>query len=126
MSGTDRPISPDNRLEAKRWLLIVEEDLDVAAAAARLPRAGASAYHLQQAAEKLIKALLVLVGEPFRRTHDIDDLAARLQPIYPQFNATLQCIRHLTNWGVAYRYPGLEDDAESPPTAAELQRLSPC
>jgi len=65
MSGHDRPIRPENRLEARRWLAIVEEDIDVAIAAARLPRPGASAYHAQQAAEKLVKALLVLAGEPF-------------------------------------------------------------
>ena len=81
MSGADRRIRPENRIEARRWLAIV----DVAAAGARLSRLGASAYHVQQAAEKLIKALLVLSGEPFRRTHDLDDIVSRLLPIYPQF-----------------------------------------
>jgi len=52
MSGPDRPIQPEHRIEARRWLLIVEEDIDVATAAARLSRLGASAYHVQQAAEK--------------------------------------------------------------------------
>ena len=56
MSGPDRPIRPENRVEARRWLVIVEEDIDVAAAAARISRLGASAYHVQQAAEKLIGA----------------------------------------------------------------------
>lgn len=85
MSGPDRATSPDNRVEARRWLAIVEEDIDVAAAAVRLSRLGASAYHVQQASEKLFKALLVLAGEPFRHTHDLDDLIARLLPVYPQF-----------------------------------------
>src|SRR5580658_4017491 len=104
MSGPDRPIQPENRLEARRWLAIVEEDIDVAIAAARLSRRGASAYHVQQAAEKLIKALLVLAAEPFRRTHDLDDLAARLPLIYPQFAVQAEAVRHLSIWGVAYRY----------------------
>jgi hypothetical protein len=43
MSGPDRPIRPENRNEARRWLVIVEEDIDVAAAAAGLSRLGASA-----------------------------------------------------------------------------------
>ena len=115
MSGPDRPIQPENRIEARRWLAIVEEDIDVAIAAARLSRLGASAYHVQQAAEKLIKALLVLAGEPFRYTHDLDDLAARLLPLYPQFARQAETMRHLSIWGIAYRYPGLEDEPEPLP-----------
>jgi HEPN domain-containing protein len=103
--------------------VIVEEDLDVAAAAAGLSRLGASAYHVQQAAEKLLKALLVLAGEPFRRTHDLDDLAARLVPVYPQFAQQAEAVRHLSIWGVAYRYPGLEDTPEPLPDIEELERM---
>ena len=123
MSGPDRPIPRENRVEARRWLLIVEEDIDVAAAAASLTRLGASAYHVQQAAEKLIKALLVLAGEPFRRTHDLDDLAARLLPVYPQFAAQAETVRHLSVWGIAYRYPGLEDAPEPLPEPEELAQM---
>lgn len=104
-------------------MLIVEEDLDVAAAAARLSRLGASAYHVQQAAEKLIKALLVLAGVPFRRTHDLDDLVSRLLPIYPRFTEPAEAVRHVSVWGIAYRYPGLEDMPEPLPEIAELERM---
>jgi len=123
MSGPDRPILPENRMEARRWLAIVEEDIDVATAASRLSRLGASAYHVQQAAEKLIKALLVLAGEPFRRTHDLDDLASRLLPVYPQFGRQAEAVRHLSVWGIAYRYPGLEDAPEPLPKIEELERM---
>lgn len=121
MSGPDHP--PENRFEAERWLAIVEEDLDVAAAAARLPRPGASAYHLQQAAEKLFKALLVLAGAPFRHTHDLDDLVFRLLPIFPQFAERANAVRHISIWGIAYRYPGLEDAPEPLPDSVELERM---
>jgi HEPN domain-containing protein len=123
MSGPDRPLQPENRTEARRWLAIVEEDIDVAIAAAGLSRLGASAYHVQQAAEKLLKALLVLAGEPFRRTHDLDDLAARLLPVYPQFARQADAVRHLSIWGIAYRYPGLEDAPEPLPEIGELERM---
>jgi len=123
MSGPDRPIRPENRVEARRWFVIVEEDIDVATAAARLSRLGASAYHVQQAAEKLIKALLVLAGEPFRRTHDLDDLASRLLPVFPQFAEQAETVRHLSVWGIAYRYPGLEDVPEPLPEIDELERM---
>jgi hypothetical protein len=49
MSGPDRPIQPENRREASRWVAIVHEDIDVATAAANLSRLGASAYPFQQA-----------------------------------------------------------------------------
>jgi HEPN domain-containing protein len=123
MSGPDRPIQPENRLEARRWLAIVEEDIDVAIAALRLSRRGASAYHVQQAAEKLVKALLVLAAEPFRRTHDLDDLAARLLPVYPQFSRQAEAVRRLSVWGIAYRYPSLEDVPEPLPEVEELERM---
>ena len=123
MSGPDRPIQPENRLEARRWLMIVEEDIDVAIAAVRLPRLGAGAYHVQQAAEKLVKALLVLAAEPFRRTHDLDDLAARLLTVYPQFSRQAEAVRPLSIWGIAYRYPGLEDAPEPLPEREELERM---
>jgi HEPN domain-containing protein len=123
MSGPDRPIQPENRVEARRWLAIVEENPDVAIAAARLARPGASAYHVQQAAEKLLKALLVLAGEPFRRTYDLADLAARPLPVYPQFAHQAETVRHLSIWGIAYRYPGLEDEPEPLPEIAELERI---
>jgi HEPN domain-containing protein len=126
MSAPDRPVGPENRREARRWLAIVAEDIDVADAAVRLsvPRPGASAFHLQQAAEKLFKSLLVLAGEPFRRTHDLADLAARLMPLYPQFAGTFDALRHLTIWGVAYRYPALEDEPEPLPGVLELERYA--
>jgi HEPN domain-containing protein len=126
MNDLDGPAQPENRREAKRWLVIVEEDIDVADAAAHLPlpRRGASAYHLQQAAEKLAKALMVLNGKPFRWSQDLDDLAGQLIPIYPQFSVTLDALRHLTIWSVAYRYPALEDEAEPLPTIEELERYA--
>jgi HEPN domain-containing protein len=126
MNGDESATTPESRREARRWLLIVEEDLDVANAAVQLPRPrhGAAAYHLQQAAEKLIKSLLILNGVPFRRVHDLDELVTRLLPICPQFAETLESLRALTVWGVAYRYPSLEDEPDPPPTTEELGRYA--
>jgi HEPN domain-containing protein len=126
MSGLEPPGSPENRREARQWLAIVEADIDVARAAGRLspPRLGHSAYHLQQAAEKLLKALLVLNSEPFRHTHDLDDLIARLSPFYPRFTDVFEQMRPLSTWSVAFRYPGLEDLQAAPPAIAEVERLA--
>jgi len=123
MSESERPVQLENRAEARRWLLIVEEDIDVADACAAISRPGASAYHVQQAAEKLIKALLVLAGEPFRRTHDLDALVSLFLPIYPQFAGQAESVRQLSVWGIAYRYPGLEEVPEPLPSSDELRRM---
>ncbi len=62
----------------------------------------------------------MLAGESFRHSHDLDDLAARLLPVYPQFAQQAASVRHLSVWGIAYRYPGLEDAPEPLPEIEEL------
>ena len=66
---------------------------------------------------------LVLAGESFRHSHDLDDLAARLLPVYPQFAQQAASVRHLSVWGIAYRYPGLEDAPEPLPETDDLGRM---
>ena len=88
------------------------------------PRRGAAAYHLQQAAEKLVKSLLVPTGEPFRRIHDLDELVTRPLPVCPQFAETLDSLRSLSVWRIAYRYPSLEDEQDPPPTIEEIDRYT--
>lgn len=66
--------------------------------------------------------MLVLAGEPFRRTHDLDDLVARLVPVFPRFAEQAEAVRYLSIWGIAYRYPGLEDVPEPLPEIEELDR----
>jgi HEPN domain-containing protein len=126
MSETEGGEAGDRRREARRWLAIVREDVDVAVAAARLtpPRLGAAGYHLQQAAEKGVKALLVLAGESFRHTHDLDYLVARAAPLHPEFGDTLEEFRPLSIWSVAFRYPAFDDEPTRPPDAAEVDRLA--
>ena len=128
MSAPDEPPdqAADRLAEAKRWIAIARDDIDVARAAIQLarPRAGIAAYHLQQAAEKLFKAMLVLAGQAFRRTHDLDDLADQLASLHPQWQDRLNALRHLTVWGVAYRYPGLEDEPEPEPSIAEIEQTA--
>jgi len=125
MSELEPPGSPENRREASQWLAIVADDLAAAEAVARLssPLLGVAAYHLQQAAEKLMKALLVLNSEPFRHTHDLNDLVTRLLPLYPRLAPTLNALRGLTAWSVAFRYPGLEETYGAPPSISEIERI---
>ena len=73
--------NPDPILhEALRWLRFSEEDLSVASRLMTgIPTAPRHACWLcQQAAEKALKAALVLEGIEFSFTHDLDALRNRL------------------------------------------------
>lgn len=118
----------ERRNEASRWFAVADEDIRVIRACLDLdePALGAAAYHCQQAAEKLIKGLLVAAGTPFRRTHDIDELAELALPRYQQWQTLLDACRPLTVWSVAFRYPGAEDVPEPTPTVVEIEETIRC
>jgi HEPN domain-containing protein len=65
-------------------------------------------FHCQQAAEKLLKALLSAAGCTFRKTHDLAMLLGSLSeagvPLPPEFDA----IDALTPFGSVYRYEDLD------------------
>lgn len=110
------------RREAARWLAIGEEDVRVSRGCLvlNIPAPGSAAYHCQQAAEKVIKGLLVVAGATFARTHDMDELVDLALVHYPNQKSSFEAVRRLTLWGVAYRYPGPEDVSEPVPTDAEI------
>ena len=93
--------------EALRWLRFSEEDLDVAL---RLLSGSPSAprhacWLSQQAAEKALKAALVLDEVEFPFTHDLDALR-NLLPDSWSVRDTHPDLAELTEWAVETRYPG--------------------
>ena len=122
MSGADPAKQRD---EAKAWLAKAEEDLAAVRVCldAKPPLLGIAAYHCQQAAEKLIKGLLVLAALPFRKTHDLDELSEAAASTYPDLGALLDHVRARTYWGFAFRYPmpGEQDGGQNPPAADEIE-----
>lgn len=98
-------------------------DRDIRSAEACLgganPIPEAAAYHCQQAAEKLIKGLLVLAQTHFRKTHDMEVLRDLVVPAFPDLTELVERMVPLSDWGHAYRYPGLDD--EPIPSPAELR-----
>ncbi|MBW7850844.1 MAG: HEPN domain-containing protein [Rhodospirillales bacterium] len=103
------------REEAGRWYAIASEDLRVAKTCLTLspPALGNGAYHCQQAAEKMMKGLLVFAGTGFRKVHDLDELADLTSPLYPGLAADLDLCRRYSSWAIECRYPP-EDDAPPP------------
>ena len=105
--------------EAGRWLRFSKEDLELAS---RLLSGSPSAprhtcWLAQQAAEKAIKAALILEGIEFPFIHDLDALRDQLPRDWPVEDAHAD-LSGLTQWAAEARYP--RDRPE--PTDAEAAR----
>lgn len=81
-----------------------------------------AAYHCQQAAEKLIKGVLVLAGVSVRKTHDLDELADLAAPCFPAMASRLDAVRPLTDWAEAFRYPGIDPLVAPEPSRSALRK----
>ena len=94
--------------ETGKWVRKAEQDWVIAqklAEETHPPRDGVC-FHCQQAAEKYLKALLQEGGLVVPRTHDLDDLVARLLPANPSFKSLRRKAGSLTRYAVDFRYPG--------------------
>ena len=98
------------------WLARVRSDLIIARKACEgddaLPEQ--AAYHVQQAAEKLTKAVLVALQKRPRKGHQIGEFAKRLPPSFPERERFLALDR-LSDYVWAHRYPGEEGGRAPPP-----------
>lgn len=61
-------------------------------------------FHAQQAAEKSLKAVMCLHGLEFRRTHDLEALAAILRDVDVSPSVDEHDLRCLTPYAVEFRY----------------------
>lgn len=98
---------PEHVAAAREWLDIVRLDL---LAADRLlssdtPIAEPAVFHLQQAAEKALKAFLVWRDQPFPRTHNLLALINLCAPFDDNFHSLEDAALVLTPYGVEHRYP---------------------
>lgn len=73
-------------------------------------------FHCQQAAEKAMKAFLAAKDVPFRKTHDLDELALACERLDASLKEALNPARDLTVFAWEFRYPGTDD----PPPEAEV------
>jgi HEPN domain-containing protein len=99
--------SPEAAAEASRWERYAREEL--ALAKALISDADAPArlvcWHSQQAAEKALKAALVVCGIEFPRTHNLVALRALLPGVFVE-GLEVRELAELTQWGTESRYPG--------------------
>ena len=96
---------------AAEWVAKAEEDLKTAAHLLKLGSSCPTAtvcFHAQQSVEKYLKANLVHRGTPFPKTHDIEELIARM-PSNARPSLTVEEQALLTEYAVGPRYPGWRD-----------------
>jgi HEPN domain-containing protein len=68
-------------------------------------------FDAQQAAEKAIKAILVLKGRRFPKTHDLAELLDLAESAGIEAPREVLGAKRLTPYAVAGRYPGVSEDA---------------
>ena len=110
------PRDPIARQDAQAW--VAKAELDLRAAKLDLsvdpPLLADAAFHCQQAAEKSLKGILALHDRPFRKTHDIGELAGVAIQVEDAIAQSALAARQLTKYSWAFRYPG---DVDEPPAA---------
>lgn len=108
-----------------QWLEKAEEDFGVAdlLLAENTPYLSAAGFHLQQAAEKFLKAVLVHHQVDFPKTHDLGELLDLLTSVEAPLAEALENITDLDPYSVQARYPG-DLPAVSREEAEEAQRLT--
>ncbi len=97
--------------EYLEWVKYAENDLLTAETMSEIinPPLEVVCYHCQQAAEKLLKAFLILNDEQVIKTHDLVFLNSKCMKFDENFKSiNKHCIR-LTNYGVNTRYPNVMD-----------------
>jgi HEPN domain-containing protein len=106
---------PKEWVIARRWLAHADRDLAVAELLVTQaePLLSAAAFHCQQAAEKMGKALLIVFRTPVPKVHDLESLAELLSAPDPESAARMFELADLTTWYINSRYPGQSDDVPS-------------
>ena len=95
------------------WLRHARSNLSRCRADRRLPEVLFEdlCFDAQQAAEKSVKAVLVLNGRRFPKTHDVGELLDLVAATCVTVPQEVLLAKRLTPYAVAGRYPGVSEDA---------------
>ena len=97
----------------------VDGELDAATRLSQDPPIRFAAFHLQQAAEKLIKAVRLHRGLYPTADHNLSALIDGL-PLGDEWRVKLEPLGPLSAFATAYRYPTPTGKLKAGPTAADL------
>lgn len=90
----------------KEWILLANHDADtVDLLIKQKGHADIIIYHIHQAIEKLLKALLIKAGKTFEKTHFLDKLLAKTIEIYPELSKHEENILSINLYLPKLRYP---------------------
>jgi HEPN domain-containing protein len=122
MSGT---IDRHRWTEVLQWLVFVDQDIHVVelVMAEPSPSFGPAAFHCQQAAEKMAKALLVAHGSKVPKIHDLEVLTGLVKEVDAEAGESLAALASLSSWYVTVRYPTVE--AQFEPTSEDVRLVIP-
>lgn len=90
------------------WIAKAESDLRTATVTLRMQRdcpTDTICFHAQQCVEKYLKALLVLNGSPFPKTHDLGTISALLPESWRP-DIPIAVLERFTDYATVTRYPG--------------------
>jgi HEPN domain-containing protein len=97
--------------EALSWLEKANEDARVVRLLLSSSLVSPAAFHVQQATEKALKALLAAAAQDIRRIHDIAALAELARRHWPDLVCDPFPLVTVNEWYIKTRYPGIEDEA---------------
>ncbi|HWO22032.1 MAG TPA: HEPN domain-containing protein [Kofleriaceae bacterium] len=112
------PPRPDARVVAA-YLDDVDHELDAAKRLIADPPNRFAAFHLQQAAEKLVKAVRLSRGLRVTADHNIELLVEEL-PLDDPWRTELGALEPLSSFATAYRYPSPTGKRKSGPSNTEV------
>jgi HEPN domain-containing protein len=108
--------------DALRWLDRAADDIRATRSLLRDGIGLQAAFHVQQAVEKCLKALLVAARKDVRKTHDLDTLAELARQHWPTLVTAPFPLRYVSRWYIVSRYPG---DDDTGPTSDEVRTALP-
>jgi HEPN domain-containing protein len=98
-----------NETDVKEWQILAGHDADTAALLIKEKgHADIIIYHVNQAIEKLLKALLAKAGKPAEKTHFLDKLLSQLLADYPGLADIQDDILEINLFQPKLRYPSGE------------------
>ena len=101
---------------AAEWVTKAEGDfamMERECRARKNPNYDGICFHAQQCAEKYLKARLCEADVSFGKIHDLVALLEEVLEVEPQWETFREDLAYLSDFAVAFRYPGESADRES-------------